>query len=68
MGSTEHIHRVQLDETDSVNNVAEVTDINPPGRAIAGETLGGKGISPGLTAADLSHRTATLTGVASSDL
>ena len=67
MGPAEHVHRVELDKPDSAHNLAEVTDINPAAGSSLDQPLGGQHISPGLTSADLSHRTATLTGVPSSD-
>ena len=67
MSPAENIHGVELDQPDTTHNLAEVPDINTPAGTSFDETLRRKGISPGLTAADPSHRTATLTGVASSD-
>ena len=66
MGPAEHIHGVELDKPDPTHNLAEVTDIDTAPRPSLGQTLGGERISPCLTAADPSHRTATLTGVPSS--
>ncbi len=67
MRPAEDTHGVELDQPDTTHNLAEVPDINTPAGTSFNKTLRREGISPGLTPAYPSHRTATLTGVASSD-
>ena len=54
MGPDEHVHRVDLHQTDAVHDPTQVPDIDTPRRASIGEALCGQGDSPGLTKRKLS--------------